>query len=149
MYSCTLDTQKPNVMWQTSLSMSNPAPLQGCTPELGVTEGASCSWHEQATSSGSRDMLNMNIEKINARFSFGVRSTVIRSSRRSAGDLCMMTRRSWFTATPRHERHSFDEGAADRFEAPKASLNFSSNGRLLASCCSQSVIYLLHGDDLP
>lgn len=37
-------------------------------------------------------------------------------------------RRSWFTASLPHDKHRFDEGRPDRFEAPKASLNFSSNG---------------------
>lgn len=40
----------------------------------------------------------------------------------------IIMRRSWFTASLPHDKHRFDEGRPDRFEAPKASLNFSSNG---------------------
>ncbi len=36
-------------------------------------------------------------------------------------------RRSWFTVTP-HDRYRFDGGLQDRFEAPKASIQFSSAG---------------------
>lgn len=43
-------------------------------------------------------------------------------------------RRSWFTVTP-HDRYRFDGGLQDRFEAPKASIQFSSAG---GKCLSHS-----------